>query len=230
VPDESGKYTQEEVDALVAESKQGLEANRNEVLNDLKKAKAQFKQFEGIDPEKARAALAKLEELERKKAEGEGDWKSLEKQLLERHNQEIEGREGRIKSLQSSLEKYLVDAEAARVISEQRGSVKGLLPHVKPHIRVVEVDGEFVAQVVDGKGNQRIGDAQGRPMTIAQLVEEMKADTDLARLFEGSGSSGGGASKSTGSAGGSRVVTAGDNDAFIANLESIAKGEIQVAG
>jgi hypothetical protein len=227
VPDEPKTFTQEEVDALIAERNTGLEANRNEALGELKKLKAQLKQYDGVDPDKYKELATAAEEAERKRAEIAGDWKSREAQLVEKFGKEIEGREARIKGLTGALESYLIDAEASKEIASLKGSVKGLLPHIKPHIRVVEQDGKFVSQVVDANGNPRIGDAKGNAMSISQLVEEMRSDNELARLFEGSGSSGGGASKSAGSAGGARTVIAGDTNGFIANLEGIASGKVE---
>jgi hypothetical protein len=60
-------------------------------------------------------------------------------------------------------------------------------------------------------------------------VDEMKTDPEFAVLFPGTGSSGGGASKSISGAGGGKTIQAGDNASFIANLEKIAKGEVKVA-
>ena len=45
--------------------------------------------------------------------------------------------------------------------------------------------GQFVVEVIDGDGNQRI-DAQGNPMTIPQLVDEMRASETFSRAFEAS--------------------------------------------
>lgn len=228
-----GTFTQEQVDALIAErlaaETEGLKKNQAELLREAKAAKARLAAYDGIDPEEHRRLKAAAEDAERKRLAGEGDYKALERQLIERHAKELEARDARNTALTRALERELIDAAAAKAIAEAKGSVKGLLPHVKPHIRVAEVDGEFVAQVVDSKGNQRIGDAKGTLMTIPQLVEEFKGDSDLARLFEGSGSSGGGAPKSTGGAGGgARSIVAGDARAWNANLADIAKGNVEV--
>jgi len=66
-------------------------------------------------------------------------------------------------------------------------------------------------------------------MSIAQLVDEMRQDPEFAPVFPGTGSSGGGATKSSGGAtGGSRVIAANDNSAFLANLDAIASGSVTV--
>jgi hypothetical protein len=66
-------------------------------------------------------------------------------------------------------------------------------------------------------------------MTIAQLVEEMKQDTDFARNFEGSGSSGGGASKSTaGGSGAVKSIASTNSPEFLASLVDVASGKTTV--
>jgi hypothetical protein len=67
-----------------------------------------------------------------------------------------------------------------------------LLPHVQRLTRVVEQDGEYAVQIVDAKGDPRIN-AKGEPLTISDLIKEMKADVNIyGRAFEGSGLSGSG--------------------------------------
>lgn len=222
-------YTQAELDAILAEKVgelDGLKRNTAEALREKKALAERLKAFDGLDVDKAKTALSKMEELEQQRLKGEGDWKSLEAQLLDKHGKETEKLTGRIGQLTKALEQKLVDAAASAEIAELKGSVKGLLPHVKPHIRMIEQDGEFLAVVVDGKGNPRIADAKGTPMTIKDLVGEFKNDAELGRLFEGSGSSGGGASRSSGGAGGQPKVIAPSD--LMANVEAVAKGQITV--
>jgi hypothetical protein len=218
------------LEALRAENA-ALLASRNEVLKEAKKAKEQARRFDGIDPDRYKQLESAAEEAERKRIEAVGDWKARETQLLEKVGKDIEARDTRINSLSTALERRLVDAEATAALASAKGSTKVLLPHIKSHVKVVEEDGEFVVHVVDAKGNQRIGDAKGSPMTIAQLVEEMKADPDFARNFEGSGSSGGGAPRSNaGGGGGVKTIAAGDNAAFLANVDGILDGTVKIAG
>ena len=221
-------YTQADIDAAIEKATSGLKANRDEVLKELKSLKSKVGQFEGFDPEEYKALKAAQAKAEEDKAKGEGNWKALEAQLHDKYAKEINKYKDRESRLQSALEKELVDAAASRAIAEAKGSVKGLLPHVRPHIRVVEEDGKFVAKVVDQDGNPRIGDDRN-PLSINGLIAEFKSDPDLARLYEGSGSSGGGAAASRGSATGASTIARGDNDGFLANLDGIASGKVTVA-
>lgn len=96
--------------------------------------------------------------------------------------------------------------EVSEAINTAGGKIKKLLDPVMKHVKVVEVDGELVAQVVDAKGNARIMDGQGTPMTLAQLVEQFKADPDYEVDFAASSATGGGARNSGGGAGGGGMV------------------------
>jgi hypothetical protein len=217
-----------DVEALKTEF-EAVKAKNAELLSEAKKAKSALKAFEGVDPNEYKTLKQKQEEAAEKRAIEEGSLEAWKKQFLEQAAKEKEPILTENRTLRSSLEKKLVDAEATAAIAAAKAPAKVLLPHIKAQVKVVEEDGEYVVHVVDSKGNQRIGDAKGTPMTIAQLVDEMKTDPEFAVLFPGTGSSGGGASKSISGAGGGKTIQAGDNASFIANLEKIAKGEVKVA-
>jgi len=226
---EGTTFTQEELDAKVAEITRGLKENQQKAMDQVAELRGKLKGFEGIDPETYKTLVTAHEESQRKQAEEAGDFAAREKQLVEKHTKELDALKAELAEERGATERYLIDASATSALAEAKGSPKVLLPHIKAHTRIFRENGERVVQVVDERGNQRITDGKGTPMTIGDLIDELKADPDFARNFEGSGSSGGGASRSTGGAGGRHVVAADDNDAFIANLEAIAKGEVEVA-
>lgn len=226
-------YSQEQVDAMIAErlaaETDGLKKSQKELLAEAKKAKEALRSYEGVDAEEFKRLKAAAEEAERKKAAAEGDFKSLEKQLIEKHQAEIAKEQGRAGKLQSALERRLVQAELTSVIAKHKGDPDLLLPHAAQFVRVRETDEGFEAYVADEKGNPRIADGQGTPMSFDDLVTQVLVQK-YPRAFDGTGSSGGGASKSTGGAGGgTRVIPAGDNASFIANLADIASGKAKVA-
>lgn len=164
--------------------------------------------FKDIDPDKARDALAKLEELGNLDPAKEADkiantkFEAAKSQLLEKHTGELKTRDERIGFLTQTVESLLVDAAATGALAEAKGSVELLLPHVRAHTRVKESDGRFVVEVVDGDGNAKIADAKGTPMDIKALVAEMKASDTFGRAFEGSGQSGSGKDHGSGGGGG----------------------------
>lgn len=233
--DDPKTYTQDEVNAMIAEKVgelDGLKRNRDEALAEAKKLRGEVKKFEGLDPERAREAQAKLDDIERKRAAAEGDFKSLEAQLLKKmedQKAEYETVNGR---LRSTLEQHLIDAEAMRELATLSDSPGLLLPHVKARMKVVEEDGKFSARVVDEKGNIRIGKGAGSaPMTLAEMLEEMKQDKTYAPAFRGTGSSGGGATKSNAGGAGPRTLPAGDDvgASILRNLDDFVAGKTKIA-
>lgn len=68
-----------------------------------------------------------------------------------------------------------------------------------------------------------------RPGTELEKYIAAELSQSYPEFFEGTGSSGGGASRSSGgAAGGSKSVAADDASAFLANLEGIATGKVEV--
>ncbi len=207
----------------------GLKSALEKEREERRRAKESLDKFKDVDPEKYRELLRSQEDSERKKLESKGAWEALEKQLLDKHSKEMESRDTRIKTLTGALEKRLIDAEATTAIASAKGVPQLLLPHVRQSIKVFEEDGEFVAKVVDSKGNPRIGDAKGTPMTISQLVDEIKQSDVYGRAFEASGAGGSGATNQNGGgANGVRAIKAGDRDALNANIAEIASGKVVV--
>ncbi len=214
---------------LAAET-DGLKKSQRELLGEVKKAKDALKNYDGVDPEEFKRLKTAAEEAEKKKLAAEGDFKSLEAQLVGKYEKQIEDERAKASRYASTMEQHLIDAAIATELAKHSDTPRLLMPHMKAQMKVMEVDGQFVARVVDAAGTVRIGKGQGAsPMSIAELVDEMKASTEFAPAFRGTGSSGGGASKSAGSASGARVIPAGDNNAFIANLDGVAKGTTKVA-
>jgi hypothetical protein len=226
---EGRTYTEQEVEALFEERTKGLKANRDEALREAKKAKEALQNYEGVDASEYAKLKAASEEAERKKAEAQGDFKRLEAQLIERHKDETDKFAGREQKVRAALEKRLVQAELTAAIARAKGNPELLLPHAERFVRVKETDNDFVAYVADEQGNPLVSDGQGTPMTFDQLVEQ-RLMARFPAAFEGTGSSGGGASRpSGGTGGGARSIAANDADAFLANLEGIAKGTVTVS-
>lgn len=225
-------YTKEEIAEMVAAEVAGLKANKDELIKEAKRAKEALKNYEGVDPQRYRELEAAAAEAERKRAEAQGDFKSLEKQLIDRHQAELGQKDSKITKLSSALEKRLIDAQLAEAIAKA-GAKPSFVPLLKlegrQFVRVKETDEDFDSFVVDERGNPLVADGKGTPMTIDLLVEQT-LKTKYPDAFMGTGSSGGGATKSSGGAGGSnKTITAGDNDAFLSNLDGILDGSVKVA-
>jgi hypothetical protein len=230
VPGESERtYTQAEVDALIAERNKGLEANRDEIAKELKQAKAALKAWDGKDPGKYEQLVAAQEEAERKRAAAEGDFTTLKNQLVEKHKGDIEGATKRISKLEAALNQRLVQAELTKAIAAKKGVPELLLPYAEKFARVRETDDGFEAYLADERGNPMYADGRATPMDFGSFVEQHLM-TKFPRAFDGTGSSGGGASKSIPSGGGPGVVSGTNSPDFLANIENIAFGKVQVSG
>jgi hypothetical protein len=119
-----------------------------------------------------------------------GEFDNLKKQLLDAHAKEKAALETKIATLGKSLEENVLIATATQAIAAEKGSALLLMPHVKSRTKL---DDNGNAVVVDESGNVRIG-ADGKPLSISQLIAEMKADVNVyGRAFEPSGASGSGA-------------------------------------
>ena len=195
-----------------------------------------LKTYDGLDPDAARTALSKVEEIasfdpEQKVQEA---LEQRQKQLLQKHAQEIENVQKERDVLLSELEQNLITSAATKAIANSKGSVDLLLPHVKNQTRMRRLEtGQYIAEVVDSAGTPRIGDAQGNPMTIPQLIEEMKTSEAFMRAFEPSGATGTGATGTTSSApavaaptGSVKKISKTDSEAINANIEGLANGTV----
>ena len=202
------------VDGFALEDVTGLKTALGKERTSREKLERDVVKFKDLDPDKAREALAKLDELTQIDPAKEADkiantkFEAAKAQLLEKHNGEISSRDERIGHLSKTVESLLIDAAATQALAEAKGSVELLLPHVRAHTRVKEEDGKFTVEVVDKDGNARIGDAKGGIMDIKGLVAEMRQSDTFGRAFEGSGQSGSG--KQPGGAGGAGITKKSD--------------------
>lgn len=142
----------------------------------------------GKTPEEIQELLDAQQRLEEDKANKAGEWDKLKAQMNDKHQTELARRDETIGTMRKRLESELIDSKAVTAIAAEKGVPDLLLPHVQ---RFVKVDDDFNPVVVDAKGDPRV-DAKGNPMTIHDLVKEMKASDVFGRAFEGSGHSGSG--------------------------------------
>ncbi len=229
---ESETFTKEQVDALIAErlasEVEGLKRNQSEALKEAKAAREKLKAYEGVDAEEFKRLKQASEEAEKTNLEAKGQWQALQSQMTKKMDDLAKVHAAEVARYRSTVEQHLIDAEATRELAAHSDSPGLLLPHVKARMQVIEQDGRFVARVVDAQGNVRIGNGSGAaPMTLAELMEEMKQDKTFAPAFRGTGSTGGGATKSTGGASGSGPNRISRADLFKGdNLERVAKGNV----
>lgn len=174
----------------------GLKSALGKERNDRAELEKTVVKFKDLDPEKARAALAELEEYKKIDPTKEADkivstkFEAAKAQLLETHNTEISARDTRIKGLTDTVDNLTRKAAATAAIAGAKGSVDLLLPHVLNNSRTVEKDGKWVVEIVKD-GVVQI-DGKGDPITIEAFVGQMRETEAFARAFDGEGHTGGG--------------------------------------
>lgn len=100
--------------------------------------------------------------------------------------------DAKVEKMKGSLEKYLRDGAAAQALAGANVvSPDLLMPHVQSQVKVLQNGDDFIAAVVDAEGNTRIN-SKGSPMTVAELVTEMKANPMFAPAFKSDTKAGGG--------------------------------------
>lgn len=219
-------YTRDEYEALLQE-KEALKANRDEALTEAKRAKTALKAWDGKDPKRYDELLAAAEEAERKRAAAEGDFDTLKKQLVSKHETELSGRDARITKLSKALEKRLVQAELARAIAAKKGDVDLLMPYAERFAKVKETEDDYEAYIADERGNPLVADGKGTPMSFDGFVEQTLM-AKFPRAFDGTGSSGGGAPRPNAGGGGFvKRIAAPANGVFTKDTfdpEALSKG------
>lgn len=139
---------------------------------------------------------AKMEELETAAAAGKEGKLNVDKvrQEMKGAMEKAVGEEKKVSdALRGTVHKYLVTSGASEALAAEGGMVDLAMPFVQNQVKVVEEDGEFKAVVVDADGDPRISGGTGQPMSIRELVKEMKAQEKYAPLFKSDTKGGGGA-------------------------------------
>lgn len=116
----------------------------------------------------------------------------IKQEVAQAHQVDLTRATTRASALQSQLYELLVDNAASAALVSQKGSAELLLPIVRQSVKVAEQDGKFGVYVVDKAGDRRYSGVTGEPMSIAELVAEMKADKRFARAFDSEAPAGGG--------------------------------------
>jgi len=223
---DGGTFTREQVDEMVKEALADAKASNDAAFQSLwseaKAAKAKAKAFDGMDAQEVREKLGRLSELEHEtKAKKAGITKEQMDQMRRDIRDELEREYTPHREKAESLNKKVRELQLDNV-------VKGLMG--KSGVRPERIDTLF--RVASDKfdltddGSPMLRDNPGRD--VGKFIAE-ELGKEYPEFFQGSGSSGGGAPRSTGGAvGGVRSISADDGSAFISNLEGIARGTVVV--
>lgn len=133
---------------------------------------------------------------------------AAKKELIEKHTKELDAATKKGETYRNHLDRVMRQDAARAAIVAAKGVPELLLPHVLNQTKFVETDdGKFKVVVVNAQGGERIGDSQGNPMTLTQLVEEMRNNEVFGRAFEASNAGGSGANNNNGGGGNSKTMT-----------------------
>lgn len=148
----------------------------------------------GDAPDKILASFqAKIKEVETRLAEGgKVNIEKIRNEFAQAHQTELNKRDTRNTALQNQLYGLMVDQSATLAIAEAKGAPELVLPFIRSQVKVQEEDGKFNVYVVDGSGDRRYSAATGQPMSIKELVAEMRSDKRYGRLFDADAPNGGG--------------------------------------
>lgn len=224
-----------------------LRGNETQLQKDLKASQENFvaleTKYEGIDPDEARDAIQKFDEVKDwdgdtkiKEAVGASERKaeSSRQELVKVHKKEVEILQDELADVELQLTEAIIHTRIVEALQKEEGSVELLLPHVKKHVRMVKNStGKRVSEVVNDSDEPRVGDSAGNPMTITQYVQEMKINKTFAAAFSGANSTGSGGSNSPDGgqppkADETKTVAASDGKALSSNIEDIATGKTNV--
>lgn len=114
--------------------------------------------------------------------------------LASEWNTKVDAATKRATGLEQFLHQELVVNRAVTAIAGAKGDPELLLPFVAKSLKAgATADGKYAVNVVDDAGDIRYSGVTGQPMTIQELVAEMKGNEKYGRLFASEAAAGGGA-------------------------------------
>lgn len=206
------------------------------LLQQQKEMKDKIKEFEGIDPEKAREAAAKLLELEEQELINEKRFEELHQQRTERMRGEFENKykalEDAHTALQSTngktevaLQTQMIEARIAQAVSGVGTIVKGAMPDILNRAKQIWNLNDNLELVARNGENPIYGTDGQTPLTPEEYAAGVLQEAPW--FFEGSSGGGADGNKNPGD-GGKQNIQRGDKEAFGSNLEDIASGKVRV--
>lgn len=214
----------------VSGMKKALDRQKREI----KELKEAIQQYDGIDPEKAREAQARLNEIEDKQLLDEGKLDELVEKRVSIMRQDFEGK---TKALQKSLEaaqgdNQVLTGRLSEVLIDSAITNAATKAGVRPEaVDDVLNRGRRVYTLVDGVPIPKDGDTViygkdgSEPLPIEDWVSTLQRSAP--HLF-GETSGGGATNQSRGGVSLNGKVSSSDANAIAANLEAIANGEIEL--
>lgn len=146
--------------------------------------------------------------------------KAAQQAMAEAHGKELKTLQDRASMLTQHLHTHLFTSEARAALAEA-GALNAdlVLPFLQQQVLVAEENGRFSVQVKGPDGNPRYSGVGTGPMTVKELVTEMRAQEQFKPFFKSDKPSGGG---TPGSGGGTPRPGAGTEN--LSPTQKIAAG------
>lgn len=181
--DLSSPEIQEAIKSQVEQAVSGLKTKNEELIGKIKTQTEQLKSFEGIDPERTREVLSKLEQDEDARLVAEGKLDEVVEKRVANMRKDYDGKYNELTS-QLEKEQGQVKAYKSKAISAEivkSGSAVGVIPSALNDI-ILRAQGQFDMDekgnviAVDQEGNA-IYDADGQtPLSVENWVSSLKKD------------------------------------------------------
>jgi hypothetical protein len=223
--DEAKTFTQEQVEALVAEQVGALREKNEELIGELRSASAKLKSYDGVDVKSMTARLAELEQ--QSKAEKAG----MTSEALAKLRQDVEV--DVVKRLQSDQTAALRLFPWAEDLAKENRSLK-LDSVVKAEMAKGGARAERVDALFRLTADRWDLTEDGKPVLKDKPATELgkyvadELRKEYPEFYTGSGSTGGGASRSKGAASSTPGFIQADAESYRANVEKLARGEVKM--
>lgn len=154
----------------------------------------------GESPDEIRAAIeSQIEELQGQVEGGKEARLNIDKikqDLAQAHAKDLKSRDARVEALQGQLHQLLVTNSALSALGDAIDP-ELVMPFISSRVKAVEEEGQYQVFVVDDAGDRRYSGTTGQPMTIGELVKEMKSTDKFKPLFKSEANDGSGHRPST---------------------------------
>lgn len=117
----------------------------------------------------------------------------IRKEIEQEGKKKIDELTAQLSSQDGEFKEEFVNQRAAKAIADEKGDTELLLPIVAAHTEARRINGKYTVLVVDADKEIRYSGATGHPMSIKELVAEIKQDKRYGKLFESDKRGGGGA-------------------------------------
>lgn len=200
---DGGKFIVESLpDGWGLEDVTGMKATLSVERTQRKAAEKSLAAFEGIDD--AAGAREAYLQMRAGKLKTSKEFEDFRTQYESKSTSEHAKKDQKYAVAMEQLRKVMVEGAALQAIAEAGGNPRLLMPILRSAIKAEpDEDGKFSVTITDEQGKELISSAEGstRPMTIPELVQQLRTQPDMKAAFAGSGTGGSGSSHAAGGSG-----------------------------